>query len=397
MSLKRTPAHRTPSAAALLGLLGLGAGLTASHPALAAEGKRVALVVGVGEYANLPAELHLAKARADAQALSKVLQEDAGYEVMQLLDGFATKQAIESFIVESLPGMVGPQDTLLLYFEAHGMGADFGDPYILPYDAKPDDIEGSAMSISDLGVRIREAVDVTGLVLITDTAHAGEINGLALLGPNAKSWPDLAENTVILSASSPREPSPDGLFLPILVQALQGGADYSGDRTITASELQRYLVDKVPGASGDAVHPAEAGNYSPGLAICELPEPTEAPPPVADEPTPEPEPIARETREKTEGRHRRWGVAVPLLASAAVLEGLSIVFYAQGQGSADVVFHEADVPEGEDYGTYYSKYSKSHRLNLGLGIAAGVVAAAGGFFAIVPLQGGAAVGLQTRF
>ncbi len=366
-----------------------------------AGGKHVALVVGVGAYAHLPAELHLEHAKADAEALATALREHAGFEVMELKDGFATRQALESFLVTSLPTMAGPEDTLLIYIEAHGMGADFDDPYVLTYDANPDDIENTAMSIADLGNKVREAVDVKALVLLTDTAHEGELGGLALLGPNAKSWPDLPENTVILSASSPREPSIEGLFAPILVEAFQGGADRSGNGELTASELHRYVIDKVPEASGDKVHPAEAGDYEPGLVICQLvPASQPDPDPVAvvtDTPTPQPEPVVTDAPSADSGRKRRWAIAAPALGASAILAGGSVFAYSKGRSFRDVVFHDADVPAGEAYADSYSRYSRWYRLNWGLGVAAGVLAATGGFFAVVPVQDGATMGVRFEF
>jgi hypothetical protein len=375
--------------------LALLAGALAAAPAAsAAGGKHVALVVGVGEYAHLPAELHLEHARADAEAVAAALRDHAGFEVMELKDGFATRQALESFLVESLPTMVGPSDTLLIYIEAHGMGADFDDPYVLTYDARPDDIQSSAMSIADLGHKVRDAVDVKALVLLTDTAHSGELGGLALLGPNAKSWPDLPENTVILSASSPREPSIEGLFAPIVVQAFEGQADRSGDGVLTASELHRFIIDRVPEASDDTVHPAEAGDYEAGLVICDVTPPPPAPVAVAQPTTPaEPAP----STEEQAARQRRWGIALPALGASALMAGGSVFAYSRGRPLQDVVFQNAEVPEGETYVDYHRRYSRWTTLNRSLGLAAGVLAVTGGFFAVVPVQDGASVGVSFEF
>ena len=395
----RRPTHAGLSIAALAAMALPGA-------AIAGDGKHVAMVVGVSEYAHLPAELHLEHARTDAQAVAEALRAHAGFEVMEFEDGFATRQALEGFLVQSLPSMVGPEDTLLIYIEAHGIGADFDDPYVLTYDAKPEDVENTAMGIAELGRSVREAVDVKALVLLTDTAHAGELGGLALLGPHAKSWPDLPENTVILSASSPREPSIDGLFAPIVVRAFEGEADRSGDGLLTASELHRFVIDQVAEASGDTVHPAEAGDYPPGLEICSVtaPEPAVAEPSAPSTPTPEPvasvsptDPQPEPAADTASDRKRRWVVAAPALGASAILAGGSVAAYSKGRQFHDVVFQTVDVPEGETYGSYYDHYERWYRLNVGLGVAAGVLAATGGFFAVVPVRDGAAVGVAFDF
>ncbi|MFH1466625.1 MAG: caspase family protein [Pseudomonadota bacterium] len=373
-------------------------GAATSSAAWAADGKRVALVIGIGEYPNLPPELHLAHARQDAEALARVLRDQDGFEVMELKDGFATRQAIESFLVQSLPGMVGPDDTLLIYIEAHGMGADFDDPYVLPADARPEDIENTGMRISELGRRVRDAVNVRALVLLTDTAHEGELGGLALLGPNARSWPDLPENTFILSASAMREPAAEGMFASILVRAFQGEADASGDGSLTASELHRFVLEQAATLSGDQMHPTEAGHCTPGLVLFQVPQApapvaTTAPPPPTVEPTPPPV-----IPEVPGDRHRRLAVGLPTLGAAALLEAGSLYAYIKGHKLEPVVVDRTEpVPEGEDGANLHARYTRMRKLNLGLGIGAGVLAATGGFFVLVPVQDGAVASMSLRF
>jgi hypothetical protein len=373
------------------------AGGFAPGAAQGAEGKRVALVIGIGEYPNLPAELRLPHAREDVEAIAQILREKDGFEVMELKEGFATRQAIESFLVQSLPGMVGPADTLLIYIEAHGMGADFDDPYVLPYDARSEDIENTGMRISDLGRRVRDAVNVRALVLLTDTAHAGDLGGLALLGPNARSWPELPENTFILSASSMREPATEGLFAPLLVRAFSGEADASRDGVLTASELHRFILDQAVTASGDKMHPTDAGHYAPGLEL--FPVPAVVPVPVVgSETTPGPEPLPVEpTSAPVRERKRRWAVAVPALAGAAALAVPDFITYRRGRPKYAILSGDEPLPDGVDLESVYLSYKRLHTINWVTGIGAGVLAATGGFFALVPVQDGAAVGMSVRF
>lgn len=91
----------------LLMLLGLSA------PLSAAEGKRLALVVGNSAYT---ATTPLANAAADARAFAAFLKEN-GFEVDSLINvdraGFA--RGLSTFSKK-----IGPADTALFYFAGHG-------------------------------------------------------------------------------------------------------------------------------------------------------------------------------------------------------------------------------------------------------------------------------------
>ena len=72
----------------LMAWLGLGLSL----PAAAAQ--RVAVVVALSDYANLPDPLNLPTATADAAALSTFLDDRGGYDqVYTLTDASATREA----------------------------------------------------------------------------------------------------------------------------------------------------------------------------------------------------------------------------------------------------------------------------------------------------------------
>lgn len=356
----------------------LAAGLAGST-AEAAPPRRVALVVAVGDYARLPEALDLAHARADAEELARVLREDGGYEVQEFLDRFATRSAVQSFLSDVLPGMVGPEDTLLVYFGGHGLGADFDDPRMLLYDADPADLAGTALAVAEVAERLR-SLEVGALVVITDTAHPGALEGLALQGPHAKSWPELPSDTLLLSATSPRETVPDGVFVPVLTRALRGAADYDQDRQVTAAELVRLLVEQVPLQSGGAAHPVEAGGHGPNLVVAPV-QGVPLPPGVLDAPT-------LSTRRK---------VGLGVLGGAALLAGGSTTAWLAGRPLAPVVFHEEAPGAGQDYGTTWDRYRTLWALHVGLAAASGVALLTGGALWLVPVDGGAAVGGTLSF
>jgi len=270
--------------------LTLGMGLSST-----AWGKQVAVVVGLSSYGNLPDELHLESARDDARALGRFLEDEGGYdEVHVLLDGVAKKEAVRGLLLDTVAPELSPGDTLLWAFVGHGIGGDFNDPYLLLYDSQLGDPDATALRLRDFGPELVRRAQGVELVLVTDSAHEGEANGIAMMGPSAKSWPNLLGSTFLLSAAAPNEVAPEGMFVPLLVDGLRGHADANADGTVTASEIHRHLLVKVAEATGDTVHPAEAGTYTPGMAISKASvSPPSAPAATVTTPMPTPEPTPK--------------------------------------------------------------------------------------------------------
>ena len=98
-------------------------------PALAAEGKRVAFVVGIGTYDNLSADKQLRNAVNDAEGVSAKLTE-IGFQVTK-----APNLIRSSFNVnwQNILDTLTKDDTLVLYFSGHGIHIT-GQNYLLPRD-----------------------------------------------------------------------------------------------------------------------------------------------------------------------------------------------------------------------------------------------------------------------
>ncbi|MGH6826053.1 caspase family protein [Methyloceanibacter sp.] len=81
---------------------------------------RLALVIGIDQYANLSQELQLKNAVSDAETLEKALKR-LGFSVV-LARNPTLDQMIES--VNDLAGKVAANDTVLFFFSGHGMRPD---------------------------------------------------------------------------------------------------------------------------------------------------------------------------------------------------------------------------------------------------------------------------------
>lgn len=338
---------------------------------------RVAVVIGVGSYAKLDGPLALPAASEGARALAQALQQDAGYDqVLPLVDALATRSAILDLLTENLPAQLGADDSLLVYFAGHGVGGDFGEPYLLPYDADPADLQGSAISVDELSASLRNALQVGSLMIVTDAVHDMSLDDLVLVGPNAKSWPEAADEFFSLSACSPKEIPGETPFGALLAEGISGAADADTSGTISASELYRFMLDRMD-ASGVKAHPAESGSYNPELVVAQVSKgPADfAPPPAPLPPSAKPRRVA--------------GGAI--LAAGLGLAGGGLYYYLDG-----LKIH-ADANADDASSELVEQYQRDQRLApvlLGVG---GAAAVTGGVLVVLPAPKGVSLGYTLRF
>jgi hypothetical protein len=369
---------------ALTSLLALGPGAssaTGEGPVAAPHGRRIAVVVGIGRYAGLPPDLGNAVGRDHARALAAALEQDARYdEVHLLVDDQATRAAIESLRLLSLPSRLTSADSLLVYFSGIGLGGDFGEPYLLPYDTDPQRIPETAVPALDFCGKLQAGVKAGSIVLITDASHPGQLGGLALIGPTARSWPESSGRFFALSATVGTEIPHTDTFGAHVVEGLRGRADVSGDLEVSAGELTRYVIDHVVKDSRDRNHPSEGGNADPGLVLAAV-RPEVLNPPVA-QPSPGP---------------RRHLAGWASLGGAALLGGGSALFYLRGRELEPIYFGREEISDGRSWEEVESTYKADYWLHTGLFVGAGVLAASGGTLLLWPSASGPRLSLQARF
>jgi len=86
------------------------------------DGNYWALIIGINEYPNLPENMQLQAARADAQEVATVLQKRYGFAKERMIQLFDKKASRDEIIMalESLDGAVSQKDSLLIYYAGHG-------------------------------------------------------------------------------------------------------------------------------------------------------------------------------------------------------------------------------------------------------------------------------------
>lgn len=246
-------------------------------------GRRIAVVVGVSSYDKLPADLQLDSPRTEAARVAAALEQSAGFDQVRLLtDASATYGNLQAIMQEELSKSVAYKDLFLFYFVGQGVGGDYGDPRLLFYDSDPEALEATSYAVKDLAAQMQKWVPASRYVIVTDAAHEGSLNGLVMLGPTGTDWPVIGQQSFIISSAGPRQAAQAGVFSKSFIEGISGQADSNGDKVVTGSELNTFLILAVPNATGGRQLPTVQSKYDPGIEIVDQrkrsadPEPTAA-------------------------------------------------------------------------------------------------------------------------
>ena len=183
----------------------------------------------------------------------------------------------------SLRRSAGKDDTVIIFLAGHGAteqdasspDGDGLEKYILPHNADPQNLYGSAIPMSEIA-RIFQRISSARLVFIGDTCYSGGSGGRTILvaGKRANVSGAFLERVtqgkgrVILTASDANEVSVEkdelkhGVFTYYLLEGLRGKADFDKDGVVTVDELYRYVSMKVPQATGQDQHPVKKGEVT---------------------------------------------------------------------------------------------------------------------------------------
>ena len=132
-------------------------------------------------------------------------------------------------------------DNVWLFFAGHGRLHD-GKDYLMPVDVDPDDIEGSALKLSDINGCLR-AWGADNIVLLLDACREDGSRGMEGIGT------DLQPGIVTFYSCSPRQSSYeiDELKQGAFTHALLEGMRLQGANSrATVQRLDQYLKHQVP-------------------------------------------------------------------------------------------------------------------------------------------------------
>ena len=239
-----------------------------------------AVVIGINKYKNFPSLKYAVNdAREFYSYLTEVNQVPKDH-VWLFLDEEATLDKLRTTLGTSLRRSAGKDDTVIIFLAGHGAteqdasspDGDGLEKYILPHNADPKDLYGSAIPMSEIA-RIFQRISSERLVFIADTCYSGGIGGRTILVAGKRSNVSGAflervtqgKGRVILTASDANEVSAEkdelkhGVFTYYLLEGLRGKADFDKDGVVTVDEVYRYVSEKVPQATGQDQHPVRKG------------------------------------------------------------------------------------------------------------------------------------------
>ena len=254
-----------------LGMLAWVVAVVVASPAARAEGKKLALLIGVDKYPEGSGFASLPFTERDVEQLAEVLLA-SGYRpehvrVLTLKRGAENPRFLPSLRnaqreFKLLAGDRKPEDTLLVALSGHGItrkvkiaGGDRTKPvaFFCPIDADIDDPE-SLLSLDDLyGTLERSEARVK--VMLVDACRNEPTEGKTGAIPFASEPPP--PSVAALFACSNGEVAWDagdlggghGVFFHYVIEGLKGAADADAgnrDGKVTLSELTSYTQDKVP-------------------------------------------------------------------------------------------------------------------------------------------------------
>jgi hypothetical protein len=173
-------------------------------------GHYTALVIGNDNYRSLP---DLDTARADAEAIGRILRSRYQFEVVELYD--ATRYEILSKLNE-LRGRLTEKDNLLIYYAGHGQLDEVNNRgHWQPVDAE---LESTANWLSNIDLTdILNAMSAKHVLVVADSCYAGTLTRSSLARLEAGMTPEaLAERRKQMVGKRSRTALTSGGLSPVL-------------------------------------------------------------------------------------------------------------------------------------------------------------------------------------
>lgn len=260
--------------------------------------EKYAVVIGITDYRHKSIP-DVRYAKADAQSIYRFLTDPKKGRVKKsnvrmLLDEEATLTSMKTELGYFLSKNARKQDTVIIYFAGHGApevdfsgNADDGmSKYILPCDADPGLLYATALDMRELG-NIFKRINAERIVCYLDCCYGGtggrsfsigdaRGRGVAISNRFLADLSGDGSGRVVVTASRENEIAIEvdelkaGLFTHYLLKALEGGADYNRDGSISVKESYDFVSEKVSSISrqyGGNQHPQMFGELTGSILL----------------------------------------------------------------------------------------------------------------------------------
>mgnify|MGYP001563970367 FL=1 len=245
-------------------------------------GNIYAVVIGINNYQKVPP---LRYAVGDAQAFTAFLTDHLKVpadQVIQLTDDAVTLSSMRSVMGGKLRKMAAKEDTVIIFYAGHGsvesddmnLDGDGLEKYLLPHDADPDELFGTALSMTDLNA-IFNRIKSDRLIFIADACYSGAVGGRTIFSPRRATISDnfldrlsSGSGRVIIAASGANQVAKEdpelghGVFTYHLIEGLKGAADSDGDGYVTVDEAYSHVSSAVQRATGQEQTPVRKGEIT---------------------------------------------------------------------------------------------------------------------------------------
>ena len=210
---------------------------------------RIAVVIGINKYRSFtPLEFAVNDARSVRERLEKM-----GFDkIIEVYDQEATRARIMRILADDLPGTMGKNDALMVYFAGHGLTEPLPDGgqegYIAPADIDEKNYRGTAISMTSIHGMIKK-YRAKHILFVFDSCYSGL--GLKRSGGVNKTSSAFIKNASLQRAvqiitaggkdEQAREEKGHGLFTKALLDSLSSKTVDSRDGFIVASDAAQFI------------------------------------------------------------------------------------------------------------------------------------------------------------
>ncbi len=263
---------------------------------------RWAFVVGISDYQDTNIK-GLQYAHKDAEDLFKFLQTPSGgaykpENMVLLTNKDATWERIREELREFL-SKPEPDDLVFLYFAAHASPDPYqpNNVYLITYNTKLSKMLGTALSVNEIELALRENLRANKVVMFADTCYSASFGvvGTRDARTSAESINAAFDEAVrrskpgtfIVTSALGNQLSQEseiwggghGVFTWYLLQGLQGKADKDTNGYVTTQEVFDYIYENVKRETKGRQYPANLSHkYDPNLPLAIVGAKRESPP-----------------------------------------------------------------------------------------------------------------------